>query len=130
MTKRKAKVTTKSGNANLTVSGAKAVTLAYSCVRQSAGGRAVLVPVDLADEDGKKWIEFDVGGHKVSIPGELYADSGTESLDLQFHITNFVSDSEADADEPVASGNDKLELYLLLKADGMSKAQIVKAMSA
>lgn len=129
MTKRKAKVTSKSGNANLEVSGAKAVTLAYSCVRTSKGGRAVLAPVDLADEDGKLWVQFDCGGHKVSIPGEIYAEAGTESLDLQFHITNVVSDAETDDDDDVATGN-KLELYKLLKADGMSNAQIAKAMSA
>lgn len=129
MAKRKTKVTSKSGNSNLELSGAKAVTLAYSRIRVSGGGRAVLVPVDLADEDGKKWVKLDIAGNKVSFPGEIYADKGTTSLDFQLHITNVVSDGDED-DESVAEGNDRMDLYLLLKADGLSKAQIAKCMGA
>ncbi len=129
--KEKAQIEEKSGNVNLRVAGKGTQAIAYSCVRKSRGGRAVLAPVALADAKGKLWVVFDAEGHEISLAGEIYAEAGVESLTLNVSIADVVLDGDAEpaADSPVETG-DKVALYQLLKADGFTNTQIAKALSA
>ena len=129
--KEKAQIEEKSGNVNLRVAGKGTQAIAYSCVRKSRGGRAVLAPVALADAKGKLWVVFDAEGHEISLAGEIYAAAGVESLTLNVSIADVVLDGDAEptSDSP-ADGDDKIKLFLFLKEQGMTNAQIAKSMGA